>query len=165
MDISVKRSKRKRTINSEASEIDRPSKTIKYTGNGVYDHISQSNEPHLQTDAAEETIVSSHTQLLKSIGGHIRELTHKKGTLEGEGTEPLSKSAARRLKKRNKLENGQSRGPCVEEPLSCVANKETALEYLKMWSEEREKWSFKKKTQFWLLQNMYYKSKVCPSSN
>lgn len=39
-------------------------------------------------------------------------------------------------------------------------SQESALEYLQLWREEREKWSFKKKIQYWLLQNMYDRTKA-----
>ena len=38
--------------------------------------------------------------------------------------------------------------------------KQVAANYLIMWDTNRGEWSFKKKIQYWLLQNMYYKQKV-----
>lgn len=157
MDYSLKKLKRKRTDNSET---DRPLKVVKYNSGAAEEHGNQRDRSLVQVPIVD----SSHTQLLDSIGGHIKELGRVNDSLDTSNDEPLSKTAARRLKKRHKhTENGLSisKGQCVNESPSCLASKETALEYLKLWSEERDKWSFKKKTQFWLLQNMYQKSKVC----
>lgn len=160
MDDSSKKSKRKRTVDTDRNEGYRPSKATNYTGTG---RISQRNNPlqdnpALVTDRATEI---AHTQLLNSIGGHIRELTHVNDSIRKaaqDEVEPLSKSAARRLKKRNRPVESV---PSIPNTASSDADvKEAALDYLKKWSEERDKWSFKKKTQFWLLQNMYRKSKV-----
>ena len=41
-----------------------------------------------------------------------------------------------------------------------VVTKETAMEYLHSWDKNRSSWSFKKKMQYWLLQNMYEKDQV-----
>lgn len=38
--------------------------------------------------------------------------------------------------------------------------KMAAMEYLHLWEEDRTRWSFKKKVQYWLLQNMYDKHQV-----
>ena len=166
MDDFIKKSKRKRTNDSET---DRPLKAVKYAGVAAEEHSNQGDRSLVPNDSV-PIIDDSHTQLLDSIGGYIKELTRVNDSLDAsndESIEPLSKSAARRLKKRNKqTHNVQpiSKGQSVEES-PCVASKEIGIEYLKMWSEEREKWSFKKKIQFWLLQNMYHKSKVCSCSN
>ena len=39
---------------------------------------------------------------------------------------------------------------------------ERALQYLAAWDRDRDNWSFRKKTQHWLLQNAYDKKKVSP---
>ena len=52
------------------------------------------------------------------------------------------------------------RGAENEPPSGSKVDKLSAAEYLTLWSERRKKWSFKKKTQYWLLQNMYDKKKV-----
>ena len=38
---------------------------------------------------------------------------------------------------------------------------EVALDYLHLWNTDRKLWSFRKKTQYWLLQNLYDKKQVC----
>ena len=38
--------------------------------------------------------------------------------------------------------------------------REAALQYLHLWDNNRSRWCFKKKAQFWLLQNMYEEDKV-----
>lgn len=37
---------------------------------------------------------------------------------------------------------------------------EVALEYLHLWNTDRKQWSFRKKAQYWLLQNLYDKKQV-----
>ena len=105
--------------------------------------------------------------MLESVKGHIKELKQvSDSTLDSHKQhkeEPLSKSEARRLKKKQKQTEKLSRssgdGVSPKDPPtpSC---REAALEYLRVWDQEREGWSFKKKTQFWLLQNMYQKAMV-----
>ena len=38
--------------------------------------------------------------------------------------------------------------------------REAALQYLHLWDNNRSRWCFRKKAQFWLLQNMYEEDKV-----
>lgn len=47
-----------------------------------------------------------------------------------------------------------------QQPSTSSISRESALDYLHLWSAERERWAFKKKTQYWLLQNMYDKRQV-----
>lgn len=47
-----------------------------------------------------------------------------------------------------------------EDAASTGVDKLAAAEYLGLWNGNRKKWSFKKKTQYWLLQNMYDKKKA-----
>ena len=105
--------------------------------------------------------------MLESVKGHIKELKQvSDSTLDSHrqhSEEPISKSEARRLKKKQKqteeLSKSSSDGGSSKET-STPSCRETALEYLRVWDQERERWSFKKKTQFWLLHNMYKKAMV-----
>ena len=132
--------------------------------------------------------------MLETVSGHIRELVMKERQIErtdsstntskdggtkskkiGERTK-LSKSERKVIESREKdVDNGVSSGLSVqesaesqEEALSTESggvSKDSALEYLHLWKEEREKWSFKKKTQYWLLQHMYDRTKVSLAEN
>ena len=42
-------------------------------------------------------------------------------------------------------------------------DRETALDYLRQWDSDRSKWAFRKKSQYWLLQNACDKSQVSQS--
>ena len=64
------------------------------------------------------------------------------------------KKARKRKKAKAKL---KTKAPSQ---LQSTTGKEAAMEYLCLWDTERSRWSFKKKTQFWLLQNMYSEDKV-----
>ena len=66
------------------------------------------------------------------------------------------------IDKVNTLANGSSASGenTAVDVTSAGVSQESALEYLRLWKEERERWSFKKKTQYWLLQNMYEITKV-----
>lgn len=72
---------------------------------------------------------------------------------EGSGSTPATSRRRSRKKKKSKLKS----------TAVVVAKKDLsqdALEYLQQWSTDRTNWSFRKKTQFWLLQNMYNKKQV-----
>ncbi len=99
-----------------------------------------------------EPLSEEHTQLLDSVGGHLNELTDSNQDTPQTNFDTAAKSTTKSSKKKSKVSE------CTEK--SAVSVKECALEYLRLWDEEKRKWSFKKKTQFWLLQNMYRSSKV-----
>lgn len=96
------------------------------------------------TSAAEETVVGhddqQHAELLKSVTGQMNKMS------------PAMEAAA------------QEPAIAASTPEGGV-DKEAAAEYLLLWDSHREKWSFKKKTQYWLLQNMYDTQKVKVCSN
>ena len=99
--------------------------------------------------------------MLESVKGHIKELKQVSDSTPDShrqhNEEPISKSEARRLQKQ--IEKSSRDGGSSKE-MSTPSCRETALEYLRVWDQERERWSFKKKTQFWLLHNMYQKAMV-----
>lgn len=109
--------------------------------------------------ASDETVQEEHLQMLDSVKGHLKELTQPMDSSLADPEqkeEVLSKLEARRLRKESKWTKQVSEmGPKL-----VVDGRDSALEYLRLWDEDKAKWTFKKKTQFWLLQNMYNKSKV-----
>ena len=118
-----------------------------------------------------------HEEMLGTVSGHIQELKIKEKDMHGGDPRTSSKAGAKskRLKKKqtdsSKLGKNGGEGTSLhvgddaqmesttDISLSGVSQ-ESALEYLRLWKEERERWSFKKKTQYWLLQNMYDRTKV-----
>ena len=120
-------------------------------------------------------------ELLHTVSGHIRELVAKERRLTDPSnrTKRKSKSSIEKAgtKSSNCQEENKGAGECsngvsvsrTEDDVECIftatperpgVSQESALEYLRLWKEERERWSFKKKTQYWLLQNMYDRTKV-----
>ena len=52
-------------------------------------------------------------------------------------------------------------GPRLKQsPIPGHIRRQVALSYLRQWKEDREVWSFKKKPQYWLLNNFYSKAQV-----
>ena len=47
-----------------------------------------------------------------------------------------------------------------QSPIPGHIRHQVALSYLRQWKEDREVWSFKKKPQYWLLNNFYSKAQV-----
>ena len=68
---------------------------------------------------------------------------------------PNRKMRLRRKKKRKSLKHGK---PTTPVPLTI--RRDNALCYLHLWNDDKETWSFKKNTQYWLLNNMYDKKQV-----
>ena len=75
-------------------------------------------------------------------------------------TETINKSVPNRKmrlrrKKRKSLKHGK---PTTPVPLTI--RRDNALSYLHLWNDDKDTWSFKKNTQYWLLNNMYDKKQV-----
>lgn len=85
---------------------------------------------------------AEHAQLLDSVTGQIKKLLPFEEEEEEKTTEGT--------KEHDSSEELEREG----------IDKLAAAEYLVLWETDRRKWSFKKKTQYWLLQNMYDKKKV-----
>ena len=68
---------------------------------------------------------------------------------------PNRKMRLRRKKKRKSLKHGK---PTTPVPLTI--RRDNALSYLHLWNDDKDTWSFKKNTQYWLLNNMYDKKQV-----
>lgn len=73
------------------------------------------------------------------------------------GREPASGSSKKR--KWPKRKPKQSRVSTLNSP-KIAADRECPLDYLHRWDREISSWTFRKKTQYWLLQNACNKSKV-----
>ncbi len=142
MDNTTHKKKRKRE-NDETS----PSKQNKHT---------HSDKPSIKTlRPTNEPLPEEHIQLLDSVKGHLKELTQVNDSyhdLDEPMGDDVSKSEDRKKKSK------QTEPPNEEKSIEEV--KECALEYLRLWDENQKKWSFRKKPQYWLLQNMYQKSTV-----
>lgn len=77
-----------------------------------------------------------------------------------EGRESASSSSKRR--KWRKRMPKQSRVSTLNSAKT-AADKESPLDYLHRWDRDITSWTFRKKTQYWLLQNACDKSKVRPT--
>ena len=74
------------------------------------------------------------------------------GRTETELKSVSRKNKRKRLKKGQKLSSSQRTKAGID--------REAALEYLRKWDRDISSWTFKKKTQFWLLKNAFDKSQV-----
>ena len=171
-----KMTKRKRKNGSHREEMsfDKADEDIEHRSKRI--HTSNS-------DLLMGVTMSEHQQekMLDTVSGHIHELVSKekrmttdeaKTSKEAEVGSGLKSKKTRKRAKLSETENSVEEstiqgaggselpnGNTVAAAPSSVTQ-ESALEYLCLWKEEREKWSFKKKTQYWLLQNMYDRTKV-----
>ena len=105
---------------------------------------------------------TEHAELLSSVTGQIQKLPLYEEPHEEEEEEEEIEGGDK--EGRDNVDGGggggdvQNTGENTEEITG--VDKLAAAEYLMLWDSERDKWSFKKKTQYWLLQNMYNKKKV-----
>ena len=119
--------------------------------------------------------VHRHEEMLETVSGHIQELKIKEKDMDGSDPRTSSKTGAKSKRSKKKQTNSSKLGENGGEGTSLGdeaqmesttdislsgVSQESALEYLRLWKEERERWSFKKKTQYWLLQHMYDRTKV-----
>lgn len=67
-----------------------------------------------------------------------------------------------RRSKKKKGKRKKNKTAAVMSPLSStpVSKRDDALRYLHQWSTDQTNWSFKKRQQLWLVQNMYNKTQV-----
>jgi hypothetical protein len=70
---------------------------------------------------------------------------------------PKQKRKTRKIRKKTK-----SKGVATP-PIPDESRQAAALLYLRQWEENREAWSFKKKLQYWLMNNAYDKHKISRS--
>lgn len=69
---------------------------------------------------------------------------------------PKTKHQQNRRKRQKKKKANVGPTPAVPED----KKRTLALEYLHLWTIDKGAWSFKKKSQYWLLNNMYNKAQV-----
>lgn len=102
------------------------------------------------------------TELLKSTDTTLKQLDAEKFkfnfTKQGEEEEGKETNTPKRAKKKNKVDSSAGK----EDAKPALGQKE-ALEYLRSWHADKESWSFKKKAQYWLLQNAYKKEMISKS--
>ena len=77
-------------------------------------------------------------------------------------SEQIPNNKKRKKKKRKKKKHTSE--ALEEDRESGVSDRDRALEYLRRWDRGSDGWSFRKKTQYWLLQNAYDKTKVSAST-
>ncbi len=97
-----------------------------------------------------------HSRMLGLVTGKMKELPLEEDNTEVSDTS-LSGTTKKRKRKRSATSDAQEEQ--VDGGKSSV-DKDGASEYLMLWDGDRDNWSFRKKTQYWLLQNMYFKDKV-----
>lgn len=129
--------------------------------NGKQNHTetnssSSGRKKHLHAKASTSEVVTmdeedldEHTQLLSSVTGKMERLP-----LYEEGQEEVEEGVEKGTKEREAGVGDEERGE------NKGVSKEAAAQYLTLWNSQRDKWTFKKKTQYWLLQNMFDKKKV-----
>ena len=96
-------------------------------------------------DAVETVENQEHTHILESVTGKLARFP----------SEDFSESAPDTTEE--KSASGEEEGKKADTNL---APKLAAAEYLLLWQHNRTQWAFRKKTQYWLLQNMYEKKQV-----
>ena len=172
---TIEKIHKKKRKNKEESEVDGSSRSDR-------DIEHRSKRVHLSSSGADIS-TDQQEKMLDTVSGHIQELAIKeKGMDGGSKTSKQTKagSKSKKVKKRQtksskRDESGgketssandvASHGTSAQDTEESTAtesgvSQESALEYLRLWKEERESWSFKKKTQYWLLQNIYDRTKV-----
>ncbi|XP_041362919.1 myb-like protein X isoform X2 [Gigantopelta aegis] len=103
-----------------------------------------------QVELSEKTTKTKH----KSMMEEETTTTEKKVKFTAEyfGEKP----AKAKKKKKNKVTEKKTEKTEAEGP----SKKDAALEYLKLWNTDRQKWKFQKIRQVWLLQHMYQVNEV-----
>lgn len=170
--VHRKKRKREETDKSEESGSSKSDHDIKHRSKRVH-QSSSDGDITFSTDQQEE--------MLDTVSGHIQELKIKERDMDGDSSKASkpTKAGAKSKKVKKKWTGSSKLGENVGERTSLSddvgssdqmenttdisssgVSQESALEYLRLWKEERERWSFKKKTQYWLLQNMYDRTKV-----
>ena len=117
-------------------------------------HLKDAKTSTNEVVTMDDENLDEHTKLLTSVTGKMERLplyeggeSEDKEGGEEEGVEEGEQAAG----VSGEEEKGENKG----------VGKEAAAQYLQLWNSHRDKWTFKKKTQYWLLQNMLDKKKVC----
>ena len=74
--------------------------------------------------------------------------------------EPASNKTSPKRKKGKRKKSSTAVRVKSTDTSSLTSKRDAALGYLQQWHTDRTKWSFKKKQQLWLLQNVYDKTQV-----
>lgn len=178
-----KETKRKRKRDQNAGEVAEEQESSSCAGSTEHNKCKR---VHVSECDAETTLSADQQEkMLDTVSGHIQELAMKEKEINSpSNTSDKTIKTTSKLKKtksrvtssksneetndreaRNEVtesptqESVENSAPVSEQQQSCVSQ-HSALEYLRHWKEENDKWSFKKKTQYWLLQNMYDRTKV-----
>lgn len=143
----------------------------KSDGNGsitTYAHSGKKKKPDTFTgsdsgrregDNGDDSAEEEHCKLLGLVTGQMKRLPLQEGPGEG-GMEEDHVGMPKKRKRRGERK-GDVTCAGIKKEMGGSVDQESASEYLTLWDTDRCKWSFKKKTQYWLLQNMYDKQKVC----
>lgn len=148
MPTSEPSKKRKRLLESDASS------------SGVTKKRKHSRHKPTTTEEVESlggAENQEHAQILGSVTGKMSKLPLEGEEGEGEGEKGLDTEQKGSKHDGKKVKSG---GAVDEAAKESEASKLAAAEYLVLWERDRKRWAFRKKTQYWLLQNMYEKKKV-----
>jgi len=97
-----------------------------------------------------------HLRLLGKVTGQMQKLPLEDGPDESEVD--ITSDTPNKKKKTN---SGTPQNiKAVPKGEKSTVDKASASEYLEQWDRDRRNWSFKKKTQYWLLRNMFFKAHV-----
>ena len=99
--------------------------------------------------------VEEHSRLLGQVTGQIQRLPLEDKTEVNE-----AETSRKKRKRRGGDYVGQERTEGLTNREESSVDKTSASQYLELWDSDRANWSFRKKTQYWLLQNMYFKHSV-----
>jgi hypothetical protein len=113
---------------------------------------SYTRTPTAEVATMDEEDLDEHTRLLSSVTGKMERLPllHKDGRQKGE-EEEKEEEEGKAIEPTAGVDHAESNGG---------VGKDAAAQYLLLWNLQRDQWTFKKKTQYWLLQNMFDKKKV-----
>lgn len=126
---------KKKTVKQKPTE-----KSISSSKRKKWSHAKASTSEVVTMD---EEDLDKHTHLLSSVTGKMERLPlYEEGQVEKEEGRSVECAAV--------VGEEENKGVC----------KGAAAQYLVLWNSQRDKWTFKKKTQYWLLQNMFDKKKV-----
>lgn len=159
----MKQRKRKRLFGQEVGVEDtlcRTAGTDKDNHTHKHRHKKKKSVTSLQVDLQVEDSVKSREQNppLQEGGRHPVE---KESSCELRSGKSLDLSGAQEMigTRNSKRRRNKKRKKGLQAQESGVG-REAALQYLHLWDNNRSHWCFRKKAQFWLLQNMYEEDKV-----
>lgn len=155
--VSIKRKK----ISAEAAAIrknspknGKPKKHVERgnTSGRKWKHLRDTKTSTNEVVTMDDEDLDEHTKLLTSVTGKMQRLP-----LYDDGQSQQREREEGEMKEQVAGVSGEEKGLESKKGVT----KEAASQYLQLWNSNRDKWTFKKKTQYWLLQNMFDKKKVC----